>query len=108
MRRYLLIIEGVPGDFGAFFPDLPSVCAFAESKNALLERVTRAAEEHLRHNTAPRPHVRSEEEIEAVVTRVQQSRPVFHTMVCLKEGPVDPLQDDADLKKELRDSGRCH
>ena len=105
MRRYLLIIEGVPGDFGAFFPDLPSVCAFAESKNALLERVTRAAEEYLRHKIAPRPPVRSDEEIEAVVTRVQQSRPVFHTMVCLKEGPGNSLQDDADLRKELRDSG---
>ncbi|CAL8461372.1 g903 [Coccomyxa elongata] len=87
MRRYLLIIEGEQGDFGAFFPDLPSVCAFAESKNALLERATRAGEDFLCHNAAPPSPVRSEEDIEAIVSTVQQSQPVFHTMVYLNDRP---------------------
>lgn len=82
MRRYLLIIEGTPGDFGAFFPDLPGVCVFADDKNTLLERATRAAEQHLQHKAEPRPSARSDQEIDLIRTRVQQSRPVFHTMIC--------------------------
>ena len=42
---------------------------FAENKNALLERATRAGEV-----VAPQSPVRSEEDIEAIVSTVQQSR----------------------------------
>ena len=85
MLKYLLIIEGEQGDYGAFFPDLPGVCAFAENKNALLERATRAGEDFLRHNVAPHSPVRSEVDIEDIVSTVQQSRPVCHTMVYLDD-----------------------
>ena len=85
MRKYLLIIEGEQGDYGAFFPDLPSVCAFAENKNAVLERATRAGEDFICRNAAPHSPVRSEEDIEDIVSTVQQSRPVCHTMVYLDD-----------------------
>ena len=85
MRKYLLIIEGEQGDYGAFFPDLPGVCAFAENKNAVLERATRAGEDFICRNAAPHSPVRSEEDIEAIVRTVQQSRPVFYTMVYLDD-----------------------